>query len=299
VHGNADQLLRHGHGRLVVRDEDELDAFRHFFQQRTEAADVCLVQRRVDLVEHTEGRGIQFEDREDQRRRRQRLFAAGHQVDGREALARGARHDGNAGVQQIVAGQFQARLAAAEQAPELLSEALVDLVVGRPEHGASLPIDLVHGLLQRLQRRDQVVVLFSEVLAALDQAARLFDGGQVDRTQAFDLPVQGRDRLFPGREIGRFRQFRCEGLRIQATLLQLRGNLFFLDTEFAQTQAAFLAGAAAHLDLFAQHTQLPGQFPEQRVAVLQCRPGRSQPDFGRLPLFECPLQLLAPAVQRR
>ena len=85
-----------------------------------EAADVVLVERRVDLVQQAERRGIQLEDREHQRDRGQRLLAARELVDGAVALARRARHDRDAGVEHVFARELQIGMAAAEQLRELV-----------------------------------------------------------------------------------------------------------------------------------------------------------------------------------
>ena len=67
VHGHADQLLSHFHRHFVVRDEQELRGDRHLLDQFAEAVSVGIIQRRVDLIEQTERRGIQAEQREHQR----------------------------------------------------------------------------------------------------------------------------------------------------------------------------------------------------------------------------------------
>jgi hypothetical protein len=64
------------------------------------------------------GEGLSSEDGEHQGHGGQRLLAAGQQVDGAVALAGRARHDGDAGVEQVLAGQLQVGVAAAEQARE-------------------------------------------------------------------------------------------------------------------------------------------------------------------------------------
>ena len=51
LHGNADQLSRHFHGDLVVRDEYELHLFGHRANDFAEAIDICVVQRCIDLVQ--------------------------------------------------------------------------------------------------------------------------------------------------------------------------------------------------------------------------------------------------------
>jgi hypothetical protein len=70
------------------------------------------------------GAGIELEDGEHQGHRGERLLAAGEQVDAAVALARRARHDGDAGLEQVVAGQLQVGVAAAEEPREELLEAL-------------------------------------------------------------------------------------------------------------------------------------------------------------------------------
>jgi len=48
-----------------------------------------VVERRIDLVQQTEGRGIEIEDREHERHRGERLLAAGQEMNGAVALAGG------------------------------------------------------------------------------------------------------------------------------------------------------------------------------------------------------------------
>src|SRR3546814_10201189 len=67
AHGNAGQLLRGLHRRLVVGDKQELYLLAHLRDHGGEAADVGLVERRVDLVEQAERRRVELEDREHQR----------------------------------------------------------------------------------------------------------------------------------------------------------------------------------------------------------------------------------------
>ena len=62
-------------------------------EQVGEAADVGLVQRRVDFVEHAEGAGLELEDADQQRQRGERLFAAGEQQHVLQLLARGRGDD--------------------------------------------------------------------------------------------------------------------------------------------------------------------------------------------------------------
>ena len=193
------QLLRGFHRRLVVGDEQELHLLAHLADHRGEAADVGFVQRRVDLVEQAERRGIEAEDREHQRHRGHRLLAAGQQRDVGHALAGRARHDRHAGVEQVLAGEFQVGVAAAEQARIQLLHAGVDAVEGVLEAAAGLAVDLADRVFQRFQRGGQVGVLRVEVFLALRGFGVFRDRGEVDRLQPAQLGVEIGDRLFPRR----------------------------------------------------------------------------------------------------
>jgi hypothetical protein len=72
-------------------------------------------------------------------------------VDAAVPLARRARHDGHAGVQQVLAGELQVGVAAAEDARKELLQALVDPIEGLLEARPGLAVDLADGRLQRLQ----------------------------------------------------------------------------------------------------------------------------------------------------
>jgi len=98
----------------------------HFADQRREATDIGFIERCVDLVEQAERRRVQAENREYERHGRQRFFAAGQQRNRAHAFAGRPRHDRYAGREQIVTGQFQMRVPAAEQAREQLLHAGVD-----------------------------------------------------------------------------------------------------------------------------------------------------------------------------
>ncbi len=75
----------------------------HLFQHAAEAIDVGVVERRIDFVQHAERRGVGEEDREDERGRRERLFAAGEEREVGEALAGRLGEDFEAGFERIVA----------------------------------------------------------------------------------------------------------------------------------------------------------------------------------------------------
>src|SRR6185437_16635257 len=78
---------------LLVRDHDELGAVRVAAQQLDEAADVRVVERRLDLVQEVEGARPREEEREEERDRTDRLLAAREQGQARDPLARGAQLD--------------------------------------------------------------------------------------------------------------------------------------------------------------------------------------------------------------
>ena len=104
---------------------------RHLLHQRAEAVDVGVVERRVDLVEHADRRGIGQEHREDQRQRRQRLLAARQQRQRRRLLAGRLGDDLEPAFQRILAlDHLEPRLAAAEQSGEQPLEMPVDGVEG-------------------------------------------------------------------------------------------------------------------------------------------------------------------------
>ncbi len=73
-------------------------------------------------------------------------------MDGGVALAGRARHDGDAGLQQVLVGQLQIGVPAAEQPRKELLKAVVDLIVGLLETVAGLAVDLADRLFQGLQR---------------------------------------------------------------------------------------------------------------------------------------------------
>ena len=53
MHGDPQQLMGHLHGDPVVGDEDELQIFRHFPDQVGKARYIRVIQRGIDLIQHT------------------------------------------------------------------------------------------------------------------------------------------------------------------------------------------------------------------------------------------------------
>src|SRR4051794_28693867 len=88
AHRDAVQHVGGFHRALLVRDHDELRAIRVLPQERDEAADVRVVERRLDLVEQIERTRARQEEREQERDRAERLLAAGKQREPLHLLAR-------------------------------------------------------------------------------------------------------------------------------------------------------------------------------------------------------------------
>ena len=146
---------------------DELNSFRHVFYNLAETSHIGLVKWRIDLIEDTERRRVQFKDCEHQRYCRQRLFTTRHQMYIGNALARRSGHHGYAGTEHIIARHFQVSSTAAEQTREFLLELAVDVVVGILEAGARFLVNLGNGIFQRFQRRGYISMLFVKILLAL------------------------------------------------------------------------------------------------------------------------------------
>ena len=102
LHGHAVENGRDAHGLLAVRDEHELGLHAHLLDQFGEAADVGLVERRVDFVEDAERAGRVLENADQQGQRSERLFAAGEQQHALQALARRRSHDVDAALGAVL-----------------------------------------------------------------------------------------------------------------------------------------------------------------------------------------------------
>src|SRR4051794_14807444 len=76
AHRHAVQRVGGLHRALLVGDDDELRAVGELAQERAEAADVRIVERRLDLVEEVERARPREEEREQERDRPHRLLAA-------------------------------------------------------------------------------------------------------------------------------------------------------------------------------------------------------------------------------
>src|SRR5205814_10701753 len=108
AHGHAVQDIRGLHRPLLVRDDDELRAIGVAAQQLDEAADVRVVERRLDLVEQIERARPREEQREQERDRAERLLAAGEKRQARHLLARRPELDLDTRVLVVLLGLGQA-----------------------------------------------------------------------------------------------------------------------------------------------------------------------------------------------
>src|SRR5918996_2283966 len=100
-HSDPVQAVRNLHGPAIVGDNDELRMLLHPAKHLDETADIRIVERRVDFVEQTERTRLVFEHREHQRDGRQRLLAAGQQLNALESLPRRLRDDLDAALERI------------------------------------------------------------------------------------------------------------------------------------------------------------------------------------------------------
>ena len=89
-HRDAEQAVHARHGDRVVGDGDEagVGALAHRLEQIAKTLDIIVIERRVDLVEHTDRRRVGEKHSEDERKRGQRLLAAGEKGQGLRLLTR-------------------------------------------------------------------------------------------------------------------------------------------------------------------------------------------------------------------
>ena len=187
LHGHAEQHVGHLHGAALVRDHDELRVVADGLQIRREPAQVAVVERRLHLVEDIERRAADAVDREQQRKRRERLLAAGHEHHLRDALARRLRADLNAGVLQVVGvGEDELGRAAREQGGEDAAKVVVDRVERADEVVFHARIDNADDLGKAAPRAVEVGQLSRQVIVAAAQLLVLLGGIGVDGAHVGD-----------------------------------------------------------------------------------------------------------------
>ena len=167
-HGDAEQAVHARHGDGIVGDGDEagVGALAHGLEQVAEALDIIVVERRVDLVEHADRRRVGEEHGEDERKRGQRLLAAGEKGQRLRLLARRLGEKLESRLERIVGfDQLQFRLAALEQGREQILEMAVDDIESGDEPLAPLLIERANRAAQALDRFGQIVALGDELVA--------------------------------------------------------------------------------------------------------------------------------------
>ena len=93
-----------------MRDDDELGLVGEVLKESNEPADVRLIERRIDLVEHTEGARLHQVNAEEQRERRERALPTGQQVDALRLLPPGGGMDLDRGLERVIGIEFRERI---------------------------------------------------------------------------------------------------------------------------------------------------------------------------------------------
>ena len=122
-------------------------------------------------------------------------------------LPGGPRHQRDAGVEQIFAGQFEVRVAAAEHLGEQFAEPFVHRVEGFLEARPRFAVDAADGVAERLQRLYEIAMLLIQILFALRRRLVLFDRREIDRAEPLDAIRDAFELLGP-RRLGRLRRQR-------------------------------------------------------------------------------------------
>src|SRR5262249_40276024 len=156
------------HRRLLVGDDDELRPVGEAAQERDEAPDVRVVERRLDLVEQVEGARPREEEREQERDRAQRLLAAGQQRQARDALARRSELNLDAGAVLVLAllGQRETPFAAGEERRSHLREVALHCLERLGEAALDRLYQLAAQVLELVQAALEVLSLLRDVLQA-------------------------------------------------------------------------------------------------------------------------------------
>ncbi len=178
-------------------DDDKLRVPVHLAQIGREPRDVHVVQRRLDFVQHAEGRRIDLHDGEIQGDGDQSLLPSGERLQAGDGLA--GQPDGNfdSGAEHVVrVRQGEGTRAPAEQVAERLGEVAVNLVEPLGEQVLHLagqtvnqPVQLVAGFFGVRNLRLQKLVAGRNLLVFLH-------GGHVHRAERADFAFQLIQALF-------------------------------------------------------------------------------------------------------
>src|SRR5438094_903423 len=196
LHRHAVEAIGDFHRLAVVRDDDELRVLLHAAEHLDEAADVGIVERRIDLVEEAEGARLVLEHAEHQRDGGQRLLAAREQLDALQPLAGWLRDDLDAALERIgFVEQRQPGAAATEQRAERLLKIAID---GEERFRETLTrrfVDPPDRFARLRDRFDEIVALRRQEPVALVELVELLDRHHVHRTEPLDPAPQRCDRL--------------------------------------------------------------------------------------------------------
>ena len=146
-HGHTEQPVHPRHRHPVVGDDKEtrIRLGGDFAQQIAEPRHICVVERRIHLVENADRGRICQENRENQGESGQSLFAARQQRERLQPLARRLRQDLEPCFQRVVRfRQLQLGGTAAEQDLEQLAKMPVDRSETRQKLLTALPVQLVY-----------------------------------------------------------------------------------------------------------------------------------------------------------
>ena len=125
MHGHAHQLIGCFHRNLVVGNKDKLYLIRHLFHHRRITTNIGIIQRCIDFVKHTERRWIKSEYGKYHGNCSECFFTAREQLDRGILFTRRSRHQGDAGIEQVVASEFQVGVATTKEFREQLLNILV------------------------------------------------------------------------------------------------------------------------------------------------------------------------------
>ena len=270
-----------------MRDHDELRVVADGLQIRREPAQVAVVERRLNLVEDVERRAADAVNREQQRKRRERLLTAGHEHHLRDALASRLRADLHAGVLQVVGvGEDELCRAAREQGGEDAAEVVVDRVERADEVVFHARIDDADDLGKAAARAVEVCQLGRQVIVAAAQLLVLLGGIGVDGAHVGDTATQLERILLGGTAVVKLGQ-RERRLKRHAHILHdgVDGSVD------AHLQPALLhtGGRQARVDVIVG--VVGGLRPLARGGDLRMQPGR-----GILRLLGPLLKIVRPAT---
>src|SRR5947199_223542 len=191
LHRDAVERVGHLHRPAVVGDEHELRSRGHLADELIEATDVRLVERRVDLVEQAEGCGADQEQRQDERRRGERLLTAREKPERLELLACRLDDDLDPRLASLFRrDELEARLAVREELGKDLGELLVRRGEGLLEALARGAGELGDRAPEVVERALEVGPLCDEELAPRAQLLELAGGGGIDVAEACEPRAQ-------------------------------------------------------------------------------------------------------------